>query len=91
MYKKYTAIIGLIVCVVWLSGCASTRLEIDYGTSHKLSKMNQILNPDAEKNLAAMEGIDGQAAQAAVDKYRKSFEKPAPPPAVTFSIGTSAK
>jgi len=89
MYKKYVVIMGLIACAVWLSGCASTRLEIDYGTSHKLSKMNQTLNPDAEKNLSPVEGIDGQAAQAAVDNYRKSFEKPAPAPVFSFSLGTA--
>ena len=94
MYKKYVVIVGLIACAVWLSGCASTRLEMDYGTSHKLSKMNQTLNPDAEKNLTPVEGISGRAAQATVDKYNKSFEKTAPaaPAAGTsMSMGSSAK
>lgn len=83
MYKKYAVIIGLIACALWLSGCASSRLETDYGTSHKLSLMNQILNPDAEKNLAPVEGIEGPAAKASVDKYTKSFQTE--PPAQTFS------
>jgi hypothetical protein len=91
MYKKYVVIVGLIVCAVWLSGCASSRLEMDYGTSNKLSKMNQILNPDAEKNLAPVEGLDGQAAQAAVDKYKKSFEKTEAAPAYSFSLGAPGK
>ena len=94
MYKKYVVIVGLIAGTVWLSGCASSRLEMDYGTSYKLTKMNQILNHDAEKNLTPVEGIDGQAAQAIADKYRKSFEKSAPAaPAggTSMSTGSSAK
>jgi hypothetical protein len=89
MYKKYVVIGGLIACAIWLSGCASTRLEMDYGTSHKLSKMNQILNPDAEKNLTPVEGINGQAAQVVVDKYVKSFEKSsaAATPAPSYGVG----
>jgi hypothetical protein len=61
---------------------------MDYGVSHKLSKYNQILNPDAEKNLAPVEGMDGKAAHAAVEKYRKDFEKPAPAQTFMFSVGS---
>lgn len=92
MYKKYIVLAGLIACAVWLSGCAASRLEMDYGTSYKLSKMNQTLNPDAEKNLAPVEGISGQAAQIAADKYEKSFGKSAPGAAAatgyTMGVGT---
>ncbi len=66
-----------------------SRLEMDYGTSFKLSKFNQIANPESEKNLEPVTGLDGQAAKAVVEKYRKDFEKPAAPPSVTLSIGTS--
>ncbi len=91
MYKKYVVIIGLIAWAFWLSGCASSsRIEMDYGTSYKLSKMNQIFNPDAEKNLKPVEGIDGHAAQAALDNYQKSFGKTAPgAPPSSFGTGTS--
>lgn len=72
-------------------GCAGpqqqSRLEMDYGTSHNLSKFNQILNPDAEKNLEPIEGLEGRAGQAAMQKYEKGFEKPAKEPRYIFSIG----
>jgi hypothetical protein len=68
-----------------------SRLEMDYGTSFNLMKFNQIANPEAEKNLEPVTGLDGQAAKATLDKYRKDFEKPAAAPAYTLSIGTETK
>ena len=68
-----------------------TRLEMDYGTSFNLMKFNQIANPEAEKNLEPVTGLDGQAAKATIDKYRKDFEKPAEAPAYTLSIGTETE
>ena len=65
-----------------------SRLEMDYGTSSNLMKFNQIANPEAEKNLEPVTGLDGQAGKATLDKYRKDFEKPAEAPAYTLSIGT---
>ncbi len=66
-----------------------SRLEMDYGTSFKLMKFNQIANPDAEKNLEPVTGMDGQAAKATIEKYRKDFEKPPEAPVYMFGIGTS--
>ena len=82
-------IIGLvIISFLSFTGCFSpTRLETDYGTSHKLSKFNQILNPEAEKDLKPVEGFDGTAAEATKEKYDKGFEKETKPPTYTLSIG----
>lgn len=74
-----------------LVSCAPSRVELDYGTSHKLQKANQIANPDAEKNLKPVEGLDGQAAAAAMTKHRKEFEKPEKAPTAIFNIGTTGK
>ena len=68
-----------------------TRLEMDYGTSFNLMKFNQIANPEVEKNLDPVTGLDGQAVKATLDKYKKDFEKPAAAPAYTLSIGTELK
>jgi hypothetical protein len=89
--RKAFLLLSIAVWMVALAGCAQSRLETDYGTSHKLAIYNQTLNPDAERNLAPVEGMDGKAAQAAVDKYEKGFEKTAPAPSYTFSIGTQGK
>lgn len=65
------------VASMLLAGCAEvSRVETDYGTSFKLSRFNQTLNPDAEKNLDPVVGLDGKAADKVMDKYQKDFEKP---------------
>ncbi|MCE5262618.1 MAG: hypothetical protein LLG97_03675 [Deltaproteobacteria bacterium] len=75
-----------------LTSCASpTRLETDYGTSYKLQKYNQIANPDAEKNLKPVEGLDAQAAAAAMTKRQKEFEKQEKAPSYIFNLGTTGK
>lgn len=89
--RKLFLLLSITVLIVALAGCAQSRLEMDYGTSHKLAIHNQTLNPGAEKNLAPVEGMDGKAAQATVDKYEKGFEKTPPAPTYTFSVGTMGK
>jgi hypothetical protein len=89
--RKLFLFLSIAIMIGTAVGCAKSRLEMDYRTSHKLAIYNQTLNPDAEKNLAPVEGMDGKAAQAAVDKYEKGFEKTAPAPSYTFSIGTQGK
>ena len=50
-------------------------LNMNYGKSFESAKNNQILNPDAGKNLEPVVGLNGEAAEQGVDKYKKSFEK----------------
>jgi hypothetical protein len=91
MLRKYLFIIGFSTVVLMLLSCAGSRLEMDFGTSSKLMKINQVWNPEAEKNIEPVSGFDGEAAQATVEKYRKDFEKPAPPAPYTLSVGVSGK
>jgi hypothetical protein len=99
MNRNPSIVMAFLSLAFFFTGCAGSipekvtltppsRLEMDYGTSFKLMKVNQIANPEAEKNLDPVAGMDGQAAKAALDKYRKDFEKPPAPPAYTLSIGT---
>lgn len=75
--KSKIAILCCVGAVMFLAvGCAPSRVAMDYGTSFELQKYNQILNPEAEKNLEPVVGIDGRAAQNIEDKYQKSFEQP---------------
>lgn len=78
--RKIMYLIGIIAVFSLAVGCAwqETRVERDYGTSYQLQKYNQTLNPEAEKNVAPATGMDGRAAQGAVEKYEKGFEKAAP-------------
>lgn len=77
---------GLLISCV-----GPTRVETDYGTSYKLQKMNQIANPEAEKNLKPVEGLDNRASAAAVNKYHKEFEKQEKAPSYIFNLGTTGK
>jgi hypothetical protein len=70
--------LGLMI----VAGCttAPTRLEADYRLSHHLIKLNQILYPEAAENLEPVYGLDGEAAKETLDRYRKNFAQPSPPP-----------
>lgn len=78
-------IVLLAMFSVSLWGCAGNipeaqrgdYLNMNYGKSFESAKNNQILNPDAGKNLEPVLGLNGEAAEHGVDKYKKSFEKQA--------------
>jgi hypothetical protein len=91
--RKTIAVIAILSFTAGLliSCAAPTRLETDYGTSYKLQKYNQIANPDAEKNLKPVEGLDGQAAAAVMTKRQKEFEKQEKAPSYIFNRGTTGK
>jgi len=76
-----------------LAGCAvgPTRVEMDYGTSCKTALMSQTLNPEAEKNLDPVTGMDGVSAYATMKKYQKSFEKEEKAPSYIFNLGSMGK
>lgn len=88
--ERMKRLLVLLVCagavMVLLSACAS-RIDADYGTSHKLAKINQTHNPDAEKNLAPVTGMDGTAVQNVMDVYRAGFKEKKKEPAFMFDIG----
>ncbi len=68
MGRRYCVLIGMIGLSMTYMACAGpSRLEMDYGTSDRLAKFNQTLNPEAVKNLKPVTGIDGQAAAAIMD------------------------
>ena len=88
---KIVIIIGLISIAVIITGCTGpSRLETDFGTSYNNAKFGQILNPEAERNLEPVYGMDGPAAKMTVDKYRKSFGKgPADSSSSGYTVGSS--
>ena len=66
----------IVITVICIAACAGpTRVERDFGTSHKLAIFNQTLDPKAEANLKPVTGLSAQAEQLVIDKYIKSFEK----------------
>lgn len=84
MLKKSIALI--MVCILWtfFAGCSSTGdhafreetlLDKNWGRSVETAKYNQMLDPEAGKKVAPVEGLDGRAAGYAVDKYENSFRE----------------
>ncbi len=75
MKKIFFVLINLLVIVMLLGGCSgfSGRLENDYGNSYRLAIANQTLNPEAEKNLEPVYGIDGNRSTIIIKSLHKSF------------------
>ena len=69
-------ILSITLAIFFLiSACAQpTRLDKNYGRSFKEVRANQILDPEAEKKLEPVTGLDGKASQTTIEKYRKTFE-----------------
>jgi hypothetical protein len=65
-----------------------TALDQNWGRSVETAKFNQILDPEAGKNLKPVEGLSGVAAGHTVDKYETSFkEKTVQQGVLTTTIG----
>ena len=80
------AAVGLL-----LSGCASTTPNYDerFGEAVRHNRQAQVIHPAPAQGSAAAEGLDGQTARAAVQRYRDSFR--APPPVINvINLGSSA-
>jgi hypothetical protein len=73
-----------------LGGCTSLapHLEANFGDAVLAATMRETLDPDGGGRARAVAGLDGEAANAAVKRYQKSFANPAPPTSV-FTIGVS--
>ncbi len=71
----FMGLVGMIIAN--LLGCAVTpsRLEAHYGESFRQAISNQILDPEAYKNLEPTQGLDGQAAEIVMDRYRETFKE----------------
>ncbi len=89
MGRRFFFLIGFAALLFIVVGCAApNRLETDFGNSFNLAISNQILDPGAGKNIEPVSGLDGEAAQVTLEKYRKDFEKPPAPVPYTLTIGT---
>ena len=85
MLKRTIAITAACALLGLFAGCSGTAgnnpfreetlLDKNWGRSVETAKYNQTLDPEAGKNLAPVEGLDGKAAGYAVDKYENSFRK----------------
>ena len=71
-----------------LAACTSITPNLDqnFGQAVNQAKAQQTINPDASLNTDPVAGLDGVAADAAIDNYAKSVKTP-PPPATIINIG----
>ena len=82
MIKKTIALTMACAMLALSAGCSSsgpvyeeTLLDKNWGRSVETAKYNQILNPEAGKDLTPVEGLSGNAADNSVQKYENSFKK----------------
>ncbi len=86
--KSLLILLGLFASMI-LVGCAleTSRIDADFGTSYQLAKANQVLNPDADKNLEPVTGLSGDVSKKVTDKYAQGFEKAVEAPTYIFNVG----
>lgn len=77
----------MTVVVALLGACTASRLDMDYGTSYKLAKISQVLNPEAEENLEPVYGLNGIVSQSVMDNYYAGFKEKRTAPTYAISIG----
>jgi hypothetical protein len=79
MVGKCLKILAILGWVIFFTGCSQMQKETlsdkNWGRSYETAKFNQILNPDASKNLKPAVDLDGQAANNNVEKYRDYFKE----------------
>ena len=51
-------------------------LSENFGEAFRAARDNQILHPEASRNLNPVPSLDGPAVGKAMERYRKHFDKP---------------
>lgn len=75
-----------------LAGCAATatpKIDSAFGDAVNAAKAQQTMHPEASLNTEPVNGLDGEAANAAMDRYHRSFERP-PITGNIFNIGVGS-
>ena len=85
MLTRVAVIVVAVVCVIGFVGCykgntvspfePESQLDKNWGRSFEAAKYNQILNPDADKNLAPVEGMQGPVSERIMEEYKKGGEQ----------------
>jgi hypothetical protein len=72
MLHKTAALALSALLIAGIFGCAGTdSLDSNWGRSFDTARFNQTLNPDADGNLAPVEGLEGPAADRVMGGYIK--------------------
>lgn len=75
MFSRYPAYVGLVVVLSLSFGCATASNEHTWGRSFEMTKDAQVLDPDASANPDPVTGLDGQAAENDMKRYRVGPEE----------------
>ncbi|MEJ2724862.1 MAG: hypothetical protein P8175_09500 [Deltaproteobacteria bacterium] len=85
MLTRILVILMVLMCTIGFFGCykgntanpiqPESQVDKNWGRSFEAAKYNQILNPEAEKNLAPVEGLDGSVAERIIEDYKKGFDE----------------
>jgi hypothetical protein len=85
MFKRHFLIMGIFSGMLFISSCIGTTpysedslTNRNWGRSYETAIYNQMLNPDAAKNLDPVSGLDGSASENNVEKYQDSFKEAGP-------------
>ncbi len=88
-WKAGTGLLGLVLALVWLTGCTSPdTLGKDYGNSVQNNIAQTVLNPQAGLTDTPATGLDPRAGVGEMGQYDKSFtgQKPAEQPKMTTTM-----
>jgi len=100
MRIRHLILIGLTIGLSSSSVCAETfvewyqrtyKKETHFGASYKAAKSGQVLNSEAGQNQEPVCGLDGQAAELTLEKYRQSFSGSGEAPIYPIRIQTPIK
>lgn len=89
--STFKFVLAALLASIAMVGCATKTPYLDehFGEAVNAAKAQQTINPDASLNQDPVAGVDGQAANGAVDLYHKSFVQPAATTNV-FNIGVGS-
>ncbi len=88
MRRAVLCVLSITLAILLFACAGPTRVEKNFGKSVRQARINQILDPEAEKNLEPVTGLDGKAAQATIERYRKTFEPNREVPQTLIQTGT---
>jgi hypothetical protein len=86
---RYILTIALgVIAAAWMMGCAPhARIDQNWGRSYETARYNQILNPEAEKNLEPVEGIEGVMAEKIIMDRIEGDRSTSPDPSADAAAG----
>jgi hypothetical protein len=89
MVKRYGILLVVIAAMACFLGCTcgGSNLTENWGRSFELAKYNQIMNPEATKNLEPVEGLNGWAADSVMAGYQDSFKGKKGAESVNLNLG----